>query len=159
MPSPMEPIERHSPYFLCVGSLQPHKNLSSVVTAWRKFRIIRPDYRLKVVGKPQARFSGLNMDLSSLSNEGVDFTGYIDDNALVDLYRNAVAFLYPSLEEGFGLPVVEAFNCGCPVVTSAISCLPEISGGAAHLIDPYSAEQLTEAMIKISSESCVIEMS
>ncbi|MCM8764174.1 MAG: glycosyltransferase family 4 protein, partial [Candidatus Omnitrophica bacterium] len=77
------------------------------------------------------------------------FTGYLDAEQLACLYNGAEAFVFPSLYEGFGLPVLEAMACGCPVITSNVSALPEVAGNAAILVNPYSIEQLVEAMEKV----------
>ena len=136
------------PYFLCVGSLQPHKNLAGVLAAWDFFRQRHVNYSLKVVGRAQDNFAALGLDFSKLPPD-VEFTGYINDDDLIDLYRGATGFLYPSTEEGFGLPVVEAFYCGCPVITSNRSCLPEVAGDAAILVNPHAPQKLAEAMSRL----------
>jgi glycosyltransferase involved in cell wall biosynthesis len=136
------------PYFLCVGSLQPHKNLAGVVAAWEIFRQRHSNYSLKVVGRAQGNFAGLGLELSKLTPD-VEFTGYISDDELIALYRGATGFLYPSIEEGFGLPVVEAFYCGCPVITSNCSCLPEVAGDAAILVSPHAPQDLAQAMNRL----------
>ncbi len=141
-----------NPYFLCVGSLQPHKNLSLILSAWARFHETRPDFRLKVVGRKQSRFSKLDIELSD-ALPGVEFTGYINDDELVRLYGGAVAFIYPSTEEGFGLPIVEAFYCGCPVITSNNSCLPEVAGNAALFVDPRGEGELLSAMQRITDDN------
>lgn len=137
------------PYFLCVGSLQPHKNLSGVLAAWETFRQRNGDYLLKIVGRAQGNFTSLGVDLSRLSPD-VEFTGYISDEELIDLYRGAKGFLYPSIEEGFGLPVIEAFYCGCPVITSNRSCLPEVAGNAAILVEPNDVRGIAAAMVLLA---------
>jgi glycosyltransferase involved in cell wall biosynthesis len=76
----------------------------------------------------------------------VVFTGFVDDSDLPDLYRGAQMFVYPSLYEGFGLPILEAMACGIPVITSNCSSLPEVAGNAALLIDPTRPEELAAAM-------------
>lgn len=138
-----EPPER--PYFLCVGSLQPHKNLAGVLAAWEVFRRRQIGYFLKVVGRAQDGFASLGLDHSRLPPD-VEFTGYLSDEDLIDLYRGATGFLYPSLEEGFGLPMVESFYCGCPVIASNRSCLPEVAGSAALLVDPGDPRAIADAM-------------
>jgi glycosyltransferase involved in cell wall biosynthesis len=141
-------VSPQRPYFLCVGSLQPHKNLAGVVAAWEIFRLRHCNYSLKVVGRAQGNFAALGLDLSKLPAD-MEFTGYISDDELIDLYRGASGFLYPSIEEGFGLPVVEAFYCGCPVITSNQSCLPEVAGDAAILVNPHAPQDLAEAMSRL----------
>jgi glycosyltransferase involved in cell wall biosynthesis len=144
-PAPESP-ER--PYFLCVGSLQPHKNLAGVLTAWEIFKQRHSNYSLKVVGRAQGNFAALGLDFSELPPD-VEFTGYISDDELISLYRGATGFLYPSIEEGFGLPIVEAFYCGCPVITSNRSCLPEVAGDAGLLVNPHVPQELAEAMSQL----------
>lgn len=141
----LRPQAPSRPYFLCVGSLQPHKNLACVLAAWEMLRQRHGGYSLKVVGRAQGNFASLGVDLSRLSQD-VEFTGYLSDKELIGLYRGATGFLYPSIEEGFGLPVVESFYCGCPVITSNRSCLPEVSGDAALLVDPADAKAIAGAM-------------
>ena len=144
----VRPEQPKKPYFLCVGSLQPHKNLAGVLAAWEIFSRRHGGYSLKVVGRPQGNFASLGLDVAKLPQD-VEFTGYLSDEELIGLYRGATGFLYPSIEEGFGLPVVESFYCGCPVITSNRSCLPEVAGGAALLVDPHNAAAIAEAMTSL----------
>lgn len=140
------------PYFLCVGNLQPHKNLAGVLAAWDMFRRQHSCYSLKVVGRAQGNFVPLGVDLSRLPPD-VEFTGYLSDEVLISLYQGATGFIYPSVEEGFGLPVVEAFYCGCPVITSNRSCLPEVAGNAALLVNPHNTEAIANAMAVLALDS------
>lgn len=80
------------------------------------------------------------------------FTGRVSDPDLVGLYNGAIGLTYPSLFEGFGLPIIEAFACGCPVITSDTSSMPEITGNGAVLVDPYNIEAIKKAMLKLSSD-------
>lgn len=152
-PRPQTPAR---PYFLCVGSLQPHKNLARVLAAWEMFSQKHGGYSLKVVGRAQGNFASLGLDLSKLPRE-VGFTGYLSDEELIGLYRGATGFLYPSIEEGFGLPVVESFYCGCPVITSNRSCLPEVAGDAAILVDPHNSAAIAEAMALLAQQSATAQ--
>lgn len=139
------PEQCEQPYFLCVGSLQPHKNLAGILAAWELFRQKHNTFLLKVVGRAQVNFASLGLNLAC-PPKGVEFTGYLSDEELISLYRKAMGFLYPSMEEGFGLPVVESFYCGCPVITSNRSCLPEVAGDAALLVDPENPKDIANAM-------------
>ncbi|MBP6864630.1 MAG: glycosyltransferase family 4 protein [Candidatus Didemnitutus sp.] len=145
MPAPRRP------YFLCVGSLQPHKNLKTILAAWARLNQEIPDFELKIVGRRQSRFSVCDFAHELAEARNVTFTGYINDTELASAYKGATAFIYPSLEEGFGLPIVEAFYSGCPVITSNCSCLPEIAGDAAWQVNPQSVEELVEAMRKLAN--------
>jgi glycosyltransferase involved in cell wall biosynthesis len=133
-------------YILCVGSLQPHKNLRGVLDMYSRLRKKRDDVDLVVVGRPQKNFNKIEIEQWELEQPGVHLTGYVSDEELVGLYQHAAVFLFPSFEEGFGLPVVESFYAGCPVVTSNASCLPEIAGDAALLVDPKDPEEMLGAV-------------
>jgi len=135
-----------NPFFMCVGSLQPHKNLKEVLQAWAFWRNRPAELQLKIIGHPQKNFVGLNLSQDLLQQPGVSVTGYLSDEELVRHYQHALAFVYPSSEEGFGLPVVEAFHAGCPVITSNASCLPEVAGDAALLVHPDRPEEITRAL-------------
>jgi alpha-1,3-rhamnosyl/mannosyltransferase len=101
-----------------------------------------PDLELRVVGRVQANFQ-LPPRLNELLNhEWVRRLGYLTESELAAEYAEATVFCFPSLEEGFGLPILEAMSLGTVVVTSNVSCLPEVAGPAAFLADPYSIEDL-----------------
>ncbi len=136
-----------APYVLTVGSLQPHKNLRRIMEAFSLLSRTWPELELWVVGRKQPRFRDDNPHLPMTSK--VKVLGYLSDQELSEAYLNAALFCYPSLEEGFGLPVLEAMQAGVPVVTSNASCLPEIVGGAAELADPLSTGSIAAAMTKI----------
>ncbi|CAA6696210.1 MULTISPECIES: glycosyltransferase family 1 protein [unclassified Lentimonas] len=138
-------------YFLCVGSLQPHKNLARVLEAWATSGLKSKGFTLNVIGKKQAGFQGMTIDSNLAEDSSVEFSGYVSDSELMQLYREASGLIYPSIEEGFGLPVVEAFKLGCPVITSNRSCLPEIAGDAALLVDPYSVPSISDAITELAS--------
>jgi glycosyltransferase involved in cell wall biosynthesis len=130
------------PYVLCVGSLQPHKNLARLIRAFRLLRERRPELELWIVGRPQPGFTEMPELRELLGTPGLQMLGYLSDQELRAAYANALVFCYPSLEEGFGLPMLEAMICGTLVVASNASCLPEIAGGHAELIDPLSPESI-----------------
>jgi glycosyltransferase involved in cell wall biosynthesis len=134
--------------------LQPHKNLPGILKA---FELLRSDYgtecQLVVVGKKQSYFYDATIDQKYLDDPNIRFTGYISDEELGQLYQQAEAFVYPSFEEGFGMPLVEAFYAGCPVITSDCSCLPEIAGDAAVLTDPNDASTIADALATVTTNS------
>ena len=128
-------------YLFAAGSLQPHKNLARLIEAFLEISPLYPGLELLVAGRTQAPFA-TSPELSRfLRSPGVRLTGYLSDQELSDTYAGARAFCFPSLEEGFGLPVLEAMSLGCPVLTSNTSCLPEIAGPALQ-VDPYSTEAI-----------------
>jgi glycosyltransferase involved in cell wall biosynthesis len=135
------------PYLLCVAAVSPRKNFRRVLDAWRTVQRQLDDVSLVIVGKTGLPFSpGRDFDLNV---PGVRLLGYVPDSDLGALYRGAVAFVYPSLYEGFGLPVLEAMACGTPVVTSCVTALPEVAGDAAITVDPYSVGEIADALTLI----------
>lgn len=134
-------------FILSVGTIEPRKNLTSLLEAYHSLRNARPDLKLVIVGKKGWLYEGFFRKLHKLGLENeVIFPGFVRDEDLPALYSAADLFVFPSLYEGFGLPVLEAMACGAPVVTSNTSSLPEVAGEAALLIDPRSLEALARAM-------------
>lgn len=123
------------PYFLTVSSQEPRKNVRRSIEAWKSFA---KDYQLVVVGR-----SGY---APQPSQAGVIQTGQINDHELAAIYQGASCLLYPSISEGFGLPVLEAFYHQIPVITSNTSSLPEIAGKAAALVNPLEVGSITEGI-------------
>ncbi|MGH9752280.1 MAG: glycosyltransferase family 4 protein [Blastocatellia bacterium] len=141
-------------FLLAVGSLQPRKNLVRLIRAYARLRSEREDFRpqLVIVGRKLWLASEIfDEALRHRWADDVILTGYVADEDLPPLYRAARAFVYPSLFEGFGLPPLEAMACGTPVVTSNVSSLPEVAGGAALLIDPNDEQALANALIEIAN--------
>jgi len=132
-------------YLFAAGSLQPHKNLARLIKAFQLLSPSYPGLELIVAGRKQIPFTA-DSELSGLmKTPGLRFTGYLSDKELANAYAGAKAFCFPSLEEGFGLPVLEAMSLGCPVLTSNTSCLPEIAGPALQ-VDPYSVEAIARGL-------------
>lgn len=131
------------PYFLYVGQLQPRKNLARLVEAFESLAARMPEAKLVIAGG----HGWLNKPILERVKKSpvagrIVLTGAVPDNLLPALYQHAAVFVLPSLYEGFGLPVLEAFACGCPVVTSNVSSMPEVAGQAAVLVNPTSAESM-----------------
>jgi glycosyltransferase involved in cell wall biosynthesis len=106
--------------------------------------------RLVIVGAPRWKFSAIPRVLDELRlRDAVQFTGYVADADLPALYSAASVFCFPSLAEGFGLPVLEAMACGTPVVCSNASALPEVAGDAAVLVEPTDAEAIAVALKRV----------
>ena len=132
------------PYILYVGQLQPRKNLVRLVAAWESLAGKMPEMKLVIAGG----HGWLNKPIlervkNSPAAERIVLTGVVPDDLLPALYQHAAVFVLPSLYEGFGMPIVEAFACGCPVVTSNVSSMPEVAGGAAVLVEPTTVESVT----------------
>jgi len=141
------------PYILNVGTLEPRKNLVGLVRAFAAARSKGMLHTLIICGAPGWGRSPLTDLIKELALENaVIFTGFVEDNDLPHLYAGADFFVYPSLYEGFGLPVLEAMACGTPVITSNVSSLPEVAGDVALLIDPRSTAELSDAMLCLAGD-------
>jgi len=130
------------PYILSVGTLQPRKNYVRLIRAYAR---LTPDAQLVIAGGRGWLYQNILAE-AERHGDRVRILGFVDDADLPALYRNAALFAFPSLYEGFGLPVLEALACGVPVVCSNGSSLPEIAGDAALLVDPFDTDGLAEAM-------------
>jgi glycosyltransferase involved in cell wall biosynthesis len=141
-----------SPYLLYVGNLEPRKNLQRLLEAFAALN--RQEQQLVIVGNQWYRGKDA---LSAAQRFGicgrVRFLGYVPREHLPALYSGATAFVYPSLLEGFGMPVVEAMACGAPVVTSGNSALKEIAGGAARLVDPLDVHSIRDALADVVEDA------
>jgi glycosyltransferase involved in cell wall biosynthesis len=136
----------NQPFLLAVGKISPRKNLDVVIKAFKKLSDQIP-HHLVTVGGDGWDVQGVKELVTSLQLEDrVHFLGYVSDETLHAFYSQAALFVFPSLFEGFGLPVLEAMAAGCPVITSNISSLPEVAGDAAVLVDPYHVDDVAEAI-------------
>ena len=142
-------------YFLHVGTFQPRKNVASLITAYDLFRNKSKEKILLVLTGDKGWKSDAMFDAYDASPYKADIIilGYQNNDALSMLLSGAYALFLVSLFEGFGLPIIEAQKCGCPVVTSQISSMPEASGGAALLVDPGSVDSISSAMEIISENT------
>ncbi len=136
------------PYILALASDEPRKNLRTLLHAYARLPESTPKLVLAGAGK-WGRGPIYDMVKEAGIQERVRFTGYVPDSILPDLYSGARCFVFPSLYEGFGLPVLEAMSCGAPVVTSNRTSLPEVAGQGAILVDPTNVAQLAEAMNRV----------
>jgi glycosyltransferase involved in cell wall biosynthesis len=144
-----------APFLLYVGRLQERKNLRRLLSAYARLRKQGAEEKLVLVGKKDWTSGGnIQMHVNSLELENsVIFTGYVPSADLPVFYNAAEAFVYPSVFEGFGLPVIEAMACGLPVLTSYGSSLEEVAGDAALLVDPMSEESIAEGLGKLLGDS------
>jgi len=137
-------------YLLFVGTIEPRKNLGRLLQAFERLHAAGLTDALVIVGKRGWLYDDFFAALeNSPARQAVIFPGFVPDADLPAVYAGAQALVFPSLFEGFGLPVLEAMACGTPVVCSATSSLPEIAGEAALLVDPTSTETLTDALIRV----------
>ncbi len=136
------------PFLLFVGEIRPHKNLVNLIKVFKNIKY--KNYALVIVGKTYRNYREPFTLVAKLGLDNrVRFLGYVPKMDLVSIYNAATLFILPSLYEGFGLPVLEAMACGTPVVTSNISSLPEITGDAAILIDPYDKDSIIDSIESI----------
>ena len=142
----MGPAER--PYVLSLGTIEPRKNIDTLLDAWQGFRL-RNDFDLLIAGATGWSSEKTLERLTSRPPPGVRYLGYVAEDELPGLTAGATAFIYPSLYEGFGFPVAQAMAAGVPVITSNTSCLPEIAGEGALLVDPRSPAEIQSALEKL----------
>lgn len=137
-------------YIFSLGTIEPRKNYDALLAAFIEFRKQYPTHDLVVAGALGWKGKDIVRRLSAV--EGVRYIGYIDEADKPLLYRQASLFVYPSLYEGFGLPVLEAALCGVPVVTSNRTSLPAVIGDAAYLAHPYNAADIARGMAILMRE-------
>ncbi|MFZ6849897.1 glycosyltransferase family 4 protein [Undibacterium sp. RuRC25W] len=138
-------------FLLAVGSMNPTKNIERLIRAYSSLKL-NEEISLVIVGSPNSRvFSGV--DISESKIPGVLFTGPISDSELRSLYESALAFVFPSLYEGFGIPPLEAMVCRTPVIASNAASIPEVCGDAAYYFDPLDIEQMSSAIHRVISDS------
>lgn len=147
------------PYFLYVGKLHANKNIVRLIEAFHAFIAeTQQDMQLVLTGRQVWGGEGITETIVRLRmTDRVRLIGHRSQAELPALYNAATAFVFPTLWEGFGLPVVEAMACGTPVITSNIACLPEITAGAALLIDPLSTADLAQAMHQVYTDASLRE--
>ena len=146
-------LRRPEPFLLAVSTLHPHKNLDCLLRAFAAFAERHPEYRLVVCGLHGFFSAELHALRDRLQLAGrVDFPGWIPREQLYDLYARATAFLYPSLFEGFGLPVLEALAAGVPTACSAIEPMNGIAGDAALKFDPRDPSAIAGAMHRLVTD-------
>jgi glycosyltransferase involved in cell wall biosynthesis len=157
-----EPIDRaqrlvrdevgiEGPYALFLGKIEPRKNVMRMLEAFALFRKeTRSDTRLVMAGHRTAVTPAVEQLITRLNiADAVVHTGYVPAHALTSLYSAARMFLFPSLWEGFGIPIIEAMACGTPVLTSNVTCLPEVAGDAAVIVNPQSTHSIAEGIAQL----------
>jgi len=139
-------------FILSQGTREPRKNLKRLIDAFVIFKKNNPNCRvdLAIAGK-----YGWGEDVDGAKNPSVKILGFIPEKDMVALHASAICLAYPSLYEGFGLPLVKSLKVGTPIITSNISSMPEVGGNAALYVNPNSTEELTKAITKIIKSSTI----
>ncbi len=165
---PLNQIEQHNireqytngkPFFIYVGSLNPRKNIENTLKAFDTFKKqTQSNHQFVIVGEQLWSSQSIKDCYNNLAYKSdVVFTGRLFNEALGNLLASATALLYVSYFEGFGIPVIEAMQCGTPVITSTKTSLPEIAGNAAILCDPDGGDNIAQAMESLTDETTRIE--
>lgn len=147
IPFELPGLPLNAPYFVTLGALEPRKGLSCVLKAFEKFRKKYPDAHLIMIGPKGWDYTSII--LGAMRGKNIHRTGYLDDDAVFSLLGGAVALIYMSEYEGFGLPVVEAMASGCPVIAANASALPEIGEKAAAYVRSGDSTELADMMERL----------
>lgn len=148
---------RRRDFLLFVGTLSPRKNLEHLLRAYSRLpTALRARYPLYLAGAPGWNLESFQHTVERLKlGNSLNLLGYVNDTELLRLYNEATMLIFPSLHEGFGIPILEAMACGCPVVTSNVSSMPEVGGEAAFYVDPQSVTSMTRAIRKILTDAAL----
>ena len=140
-------------FILFVGSIEPRKNLKSLLRAYMDLKeMVRKEFKMVLVGFRGWKNDEIMSQIGKLKSD-VFYTGYVPEEELGKFYNLAHLLIYPSLYEGFGLPPLESMACGCPVIASDVSSLPEVCGDAVHYINPYEVESITEGIDRVLKDN------
>jgi len=149
-----ERYQLHDEFVLYAGNVKPHKNLERLIDAFHIVRSRGLDHlKLVMIGDDISKYASLRRAVHQYQlHKYVRFLGYLPEETLAVMYRLAGVFVFPSLYEGFGLPPLEAMASGTPVVTSNVSSLPEVTGDAAQLVDPYDPEAIADGIYRVLTD-------
>jgi glycosyltransferase involved in cell wall biosynthesis len=132
-------------YILSVSSIEPRKNLPKLIEAWLASELPNKGYKLALAGGQSKSFSSV----SKYNNPSIIWLGYVEDDLLPELYKNAAGFAYLSLYEGFGLPPLEAMASGIPVLSSSTTAIPEVVGDCGILVEPTDTSAIVDGFNKL----------
>lgn len=142
-----------SQYILFIGTLEPRKNILNLINGFYEFNRMNKGYTLVIVGKKGWFYESIFKLVERLNLErDIIFTGFVTTKEKFVLLSGAHSFIYPSIYEGFGLPVLEAITYGIPTITSKLSSLPEVAGNAALYIDPYNVQNIAETIQAVNCD-------
>lgn len=144
-------FSQSSPYFVFVGLIHPRKNITNLLLAFEEFKkSCSSDIKLIIIGEKKWWTKDMKEAYNQMKfkNE-IIFTGRLSPSEIRNVIGSSLAMLYVSFFEGFGIPILEAMRCNVPVITSNITSMPEVAGGAALLVDPFSVDSIKDAMLRI----------
>ncbi|MCD6040206.1 MAG: hypothetical protein K0S27_1606 [Gammaproteobacteria bacterium] len=147
----LEKLNIKKNFCLSVGTLQPRKNFTRIIQAYEQLpAAMQKEHKLVLVGKDGWQSTQIRHDIMRATTENkAIWLQYVSQKELRILYQSAQLLLFPSLSEGFGSPILEAFASNIPIITSNLTSLPEIAGNAAYFVNPYSIEEITQGMITL----------
>ena len=145
------PTESRKPFILAVSSLNPRKNFRNLIHAFKELQ--RDDIQLVLTGAEHKAFADSDVMRLIEDDERIIFKGYVKESELIELYSSAMLFVYPSLYEGFGLPILEAMHFGCPVAASDLHVFNELFGGSFEPFDPQDVYSISGALRKLLDDS------
>ncbi len=150
-----EPIDELNgqSFIMYVGNAFPYKNLKHLTEAMRILKETTPNLKLALAGKPDFFYEQLEAHIKSEGLDNVELLGFVSDAQLEWMYKNAQAYVFPSLSEGFGLPGLEAMQHSLPVVSSHATCLPEVYGEAAHYFDPTNVADTANSIREVLEDT------
>lgn len=142
-------IKKNDEFMFTIGTLQKRKNILNIIRAFNRYKENNSKLKLVIAGNPGDNYQEIiNEYNSSKYKNDIKILNYISEEEKIVLYKNAKIFIFPSLYEGFGMPIVEAMAAGISVITSNISSMPEVLGDAGILVNPYSIEEISKAIEK-----------
>ncbi|MFA9397255.1 MAG: glycosyltransferase family 4 protein [Clostridiaceae bacterium] len=154
-----EKYNMDKPFILYVGGFSERKNVESIIQSFHNiYKKLNKEYNLIILGSIRDKLSTLKSLVEKLDmNENIKFLGFIENNMLPVFYSAADVFIYPSFYEGFGLPPLEAMSCGCPVISSNTTSIPEVIKDAGILIDPYNIKSIENALESVLNNNTLRE--
>ncbi len=142
----------HKPFLFYAGSLSPRKNMANIIKAFSLIKNQIPHCIYVTGGYSWRDDRVFALIKENRLEDRIIKLGFLSDEELIALYNMADCYLYPSIYEGFGLPILESQACGCPVITSTVSSCPEVAGDGAFLVDPYDVRGLADAIVRITTD-------
>ncbi len=147
------PFKKQNPYFLFIGHLENRKNVERIIKGFEIFCERHKDYSLVLIGKDGFGAQGIHQQIAgSRFKKQIQFKGYLTSCELKQYYQNATGFVFPSLYEGFGFPLIEAMLASCPVITSHYGAMKEVAEEAACFVDPLNVESIAHGMAQMTDK-------